>query len=275
MVAPDAEVDPGHTRERGAQEREHLAGVGRHEHVVVVAAEGPGPRVEHLERACAGTELRADERGGVLDELLHQRMPQLPVGVHQRLGVLVRARRPALDEVTGHRERCTGERQQRHRFGQFAGEDAHGLEHVRDVDRWLEGSQAGEIVVGTQRLVGHRARAWRNVDAETDGMRRDHDVAVEHGSVDPVAAHRLQRDLGCQVGPLDGVEDAAGSAHSAVLGQASSGLAHEPDRRVARRPTVCGVEQGDGRGGVRHLLGTLSLGGRDAQVGRRRRQRQG
>ena len=57
--------------------------------------------------------------------------------------------------------------------------------------------------------LGHRAGAGRDVDAEPDGVGGHDDVAVQHGGVDAVAAHRLQRDLGGQLGLLDGVEDRA------------------------------------------------------------------
>ena len=63
----------------------------------------------------------------MLDEPLHQLMPQRRLGVHQPLGVLVRAARPALDEVAGDGERCAGEGEQRHAVGEFGGEDVDGL----------------------------------------------------------------------------------------------------------------------------------------------------
>ena len=89
--------------------------------------------------------------------------------------------------------------------------------------------------------VGDRPGAGRDVDAEADGVGRHDDVAVEHGGVDAVAAHRLQRDLGGQLGPLDGVEDRALAADRPVLGQAAPGLAGRTRRcgSCARPAAAC------------------------------------
>ena len=97
----------------------------------------------------------------------------------------------------------------------------------------LERAEALEVGRRPQRALGHRPGTGRDVDAEPDGMRRHDDVAVEHRRVDAVAPHRLQRDLGGELGLLDGVEDRALTAHGPVLGQAAAGLAHEPHRGVA------------------------------------------
>ena len=86
----------------------------------------------------------------------------------------------------------------------------------------LERAQAVEVGRGAQRRARRPARCRGDVDAEADGVGRHDDVAVQHGGVDAVAAHRLQRDLGGQVGLLDGVEDRALAADGPVLGQAAA-----------------------------------------------------
>ena len=92
-------------------------------------------------------------------------------------------------------------------------------------------------------FVRDRPGARGDVDAEADGVGRHDDVAEQDGGVDPVAAHRLERDLGGEVRPLDRVEDAALAAQRPVLRQAAPGLAHEPHRRVRRRPPARRIEE--------------------------------
>ncbi len=169
-------------------------------------------------------------------------MPGRLVGVEQRLGVLVGARRTSLDEVAGDGERRTGEGDQGHREGL----DQHpaGLGDVRRVDRRFERSQPGEVGGAAERLLDHRSGARSDVDADPDRMHRDDDVAVEHGCVDAVASHRLEGDLRRQFRLLDRVEDAPGPADVAVFGQAAARLTHEPHRGVHGWAPVAGSEEG-------------------------------
>ncbi len=83
-------------------------------------------------------------------------------------------------------------------------------------------------------LLGHGTGTGGHVDAESHGVRRHDDVTEEHCGIDPVPPYRLQRDLCRELGVANRVEDAAGAANCAVLGQASAGLAHEPHRSVGR-----------------------------------------
>lgn len=76
----------------------------------------------------------------------------------------------------------------------------------------------------------NRPGARSNIDSETDGVGRDHDVAVEDGCIDSVAVDRLESDLGCQIGLFDRLENASRTADRSVLGQTSPSLAHEPHR---------------------------------------------
>jgi hypothetical protein len=93
-------------------------------------------------------------------------------------------------------------------------------------------------------MLDHRPGAGRDVDTEPHRMGRDDDVAVEHGSVDAVATHGLQRDLGGQFRLFDGIEDRACSTHRPIFGEGTARLAHEPHRCVVPGAAVRGVEEG-------------------------------
>ena len=80
---------------------------------VVGQAERPGPRVEQLRRAGPGEHLRPQERARDVRGPVGQLGPGDRVGVHERAGGEVVARRTALDEVGGQRERRAGEPDER------------------------------------------------------------------------------------------------------------------------------------------------------------------
>ena len=185
----------------------------------------------------------------MVGEAVHDAVPQRFVGVHQRLGVPIRATGGALDQIAANGERGTCERQQRHLVGQLGDQQVDRVGDIGDVVG-IEWAQPIEIGGATNRLLGDRAGAGLDVDPETDGVRRHDDVAVQHGGIDAVPVHRLQCDLGGELWLLDRVEDRSLAPDRPVLGQAATRLAHEPDRGMTRRATGSSVEQRDlGRGG--------------------------
>ena len=188
----------------------------------------------------------------IVGEPVEQLRPQLGLAVHQRLGAGVVLARPALDEVAGERERRAGEADERRR-AELADERAHRLGDVRDVVGRQRG-QPVEVGGGAERLRDDRPDARDDVEVDADRLERHDDVGEEDRRVDAVAADRLQRDLGDEVGGRAGVEHLVALAELAVLGQRPAGLAHEPHRRVrdglaAARPEEGGVVRGGGRSG--------------------------
>ena len=69
-----------------------------------------------------------------------------------------------------------------------------------------------EVGAAGERVLDDRTDARRDVDAEADRVHGHHDVGIHDGGIDPVSTDRLQRDLGREVGFLDGIEDASGAA---------------------------------------------------------------
>ncbi len=89
-------------------------------------------------------------------------------------------------------------------------------------------------------------------DLETDADGRDghDDVGEEDRGVDAVTPHRLQRDLGGELGIADRLEDAGRPAQPSVLGQRPARLAHEPHRHLLDGLAPAGPQEG--RVGERH-----------------------
>ena len=232
----------GRCRMTVGQLGEHPARVREHELAVVGRRQRAGPRVEQLERPRPMAQLGVDERDRRFGQAIEHRVEQGRVGAHQRLGVAVVATRPALDQVAGHRERRSGEGEQGHVGGEFGGQQVDGVDHVADVVGF-ERPQAAEVCGGAQGVLDDRPGSGGDVDPEPHGVGRHHDVAVQHGGVDPVAADRLERDLGRQLRLLDGVEDRALAAHRPVFGEAAPCLAHEPHRGVRCRPARRGSQK--------------------------------
>jgi hypothetical protein len=259
----DAEVDAGHA---GVGERaEHGRGVRQHQLAVVPLGQGACPRVEQLHRVHAGRDLHVEELAGDAGELVQQRVPGPLVRVHERLGALVVAARPALDEVGRERERRAGEPDQRG-GAQLVAQQA---DRAGDRPQLLRGDvgQGRHGCRGPHRLGHHRAGARHDVDTDPGRDQRHHDVAEQDRRVDVVAAHRLQRDLADHLRVEAGLEHRHAFPQRAVLGQRAAGLPHEPDRRVDGRLAGGGHEKGRGLDALRRLRG-VGLWSHDVSVPR-------
>ena len=129
VVAADAEVDAGHTGMACGERGEDRCRVGQHEAVVVGrgSARRPRSRTAGTPRA-PWSSWRVDGGRRRAGPGVHHVVPQHRVGVHQRLGVLVGAARPALDQVAGDGERGAGEGEQRDSVREFGGEELDGLQ---------------------------------------------------------------------------------------------------------------------------------------------------
>ena len=123
-----------------------------------------------------------------------------------------------------------------------------------------------DVVHRRDRLRDHRADPGLDVEVDAGGVQRHHDVGEEDRRVDPVPAHRLQGDLGDQVGRAAGLEHRHVGPDRPVLRQRPPGLAHEPDRRV-RRPAR-GGRPGRGRKWKSSSLAIVSRVGRGASSDR-------
>jgi hypothetical protein len=82
-------------------------------------------------------------------------------------------------------------------------------------------------------------------------LERNDEVAEEDPGIDPMPTHRLERDLARQLGVEARVEHGRADPQGAVLGQGTTGLAHEPHGRRFR--TIAPIrpdERGSGRSAV-------------------------
>src|SRR5262249_18999269 len=162
------------------------------------------PGVEELHRRGTRLDLHLQERHGDLREAVQQIGPELRVPVHEGLGALVVAGRAALDQVAGQGERGASEPDERG-GAQLGGEEADGLGDIGDV---VGGQVAQPRQVGpaADRLVHDRSYARLDVEVDTDGLEGDDDVAEVDRGVHTVPAHRLQGDLGDEIGTRAGLQ---------------------------------------------------------------------
>ena len=83
-----------------------------------------------------------------------------------------------------------------------------------------------------------------NFQADPERLEDQQDVREQDRSVDPELRDRQQGDLGRQVGSLAQLDEADLFANRTVLGLITTGLSHQPDRRVRRRFTTAGLKEG-------------------------------
>ena len=170
---------------------------GQHEFPVIGERQRAGPRVEQLDRVDAGAQLGLQEGDGGVGEACRAARATSGVGVHQRLRALVIAARTALDQVRGEGERGSGEADQRRR-AEFGGEQLHGLRDGADLFRH-EARQGGDVGDRPDRVRDDGTGAGDDVEIDTGGLERHHDVGEQDRGVDAVPAHRLHRDLADQL----------------------------------------------------------------------------
>ena len=180
-----AEVDRGHVE--GGQDAPR---VRRHELVVVGRREHAHPRVEQLDHIGSRRDFRLHIGGKRVRQPRHERVPDVRLAVHQRLDREEVAARPALDEVAGRRERATTEADERLLGLKLAPHDAHRLQRPR------EGVFAGnaeplDVFRRPDRMLDHRSDALDQLERDTHGGNRGHDVREHHGGVQVVPADRL------------------------------------------------------------------------------------
>jgi len=171
-----------------------------------------------------------------------QFVPDRGLAVHERLYPREVLRRSALHQVAGHGEGTAGEPDERHL--ERVGEDGDRVDDIRRVGRRIERPEALEVLLGPEGLGHHRSGPRGHVDTEPDGRHRHDDVGEEDGGVGAVAVDRLPGELGDQLGPGDGVEDAAGPAGGPVLGEGPAGLTHEPHRHTVHAEAAAGPHEG-------------------------------
>ena len=149
---------------------------------------------------------------------------------HERLGLRELAARAALDEVRRHGERPAGKADERLLGGQLATHEPHRLEDGRERLLRIGSEESLDVRHRAHRSLDHRPDALDELDGDAHAEHRGHDVREQHGRVDVVTAHGLQRHLGAELGGAGDLEEAVTLADRAVLGKAAARLAHEPHR---------------------------------------------
>ena len=137
------------------QRREHVAHRREREAPVRVGGQEAAPGVEDHHRVGAALDLRVEiggDRAGVDGDDLRQEIR--PRVRHLAHGREVRAA-AAFDHVAGERERAAREADQRHAPAQFALDERHRVEHVRELRHVRHGERAD------RGLVAHLAREAR------------------------------------------------------------------------------------------------------------------
>ena len=222
---------------------------GGHRLLVAFTAQGSCPRVEELDDARTSADLRLEERCGEVADGIRELEPRLRVAHHRGARAQVILRGAALDDVRGDREGCAGEADER-RVAELSNREADGFFDRREEFGVVEagadaGGKSAGFVGGVGGVLEDRALAGNDVDGLTDELERNHDVAEEDSAVDLVAAHRLERDFGGELGAQAGVEHRDALAHLAVFGKRAAGLAHEPDgERLGAFPAGGADERG-------------------------------
>ena len=207
----------------------------------------PAQEFEQHQRFGASHHLGGQVLDGRFGQHIHQSLEQrrLRVGHPPDMGEILRS--TALHHVAGDGERGAGEADQRgirKTLGQQPGPDqAHRLHDRRDPigdPRRVQRGDAG----GVPQTGKNRALAFLEFQAVPERPGQHQDVAEQDSGVEAIAADRLERDLGREIGRgAEGDEILHAGAHGPVFRQVPSRLAHQPNRRRPDRLPVQSPQQ--------------------------------
>ncbi len=218
---------------RAGQRLEHRAAVRQHELARSrrATAHRPTSRTAGPPRRPASICTRRNSRA-IDGQPAEQRVPQLRVAVHQRLGPGVVPRRAALDQVAGQRERRAGEADQRRR--------RRARRRAARTAAVTYGTSPASSGAQRVQVGGGRGSARRPPGRRPATMSMPTPMATSGTTMSEnrIAASTPWRRTGCRVisvirsGVAAGVEHRGAGPQRAVLRQRAAGLAHEPHRRV-------------------------------------------
>ena len=116
--------------------------------------------------------------------------------------------------------------------------EPHRLEHRRERLLRVGDEKPLDVRQRAQRTVDDGADSLDELDGHAHAEHRSHDVREQHGGIDVVPAHRLQRHLRAELRSARNLEEAVSLADGAVLREAAARLAHEPHRGALDRLTA-------------------------------------
>ena len=213
LAGADPEVDAGHA-EVGERHRRPAGWRAARSARSRRGVSAPAQQSNSWTAWRAGVDLGPQRGEGQVGQAVEELVPQAGVAVHERLGAGVGPRRSALDEVARHRERSAGEADQRDvelaRRGRAPSRARRACRASGSSGRRRSRSAADGTAARPPGPTPGAMSTPKPMAATGTTMSR-----VEDGGVDAVAAHRLQGDLGGQVGVADGVEDRCPSPRSA------------------------------------------------------------
>ena len=118
-----------------------------------------------------------------------------------------------------------------------------GGDHLRRGLFPLRYAQARHVLYACDGMRDHRADVLHQLEFHAHAADRQHDVGEHHRGIHPQPPHRLERDLGAELGLGDDLRQRPPLAQLAVLGQRTARLAHEPDGSDIDRLAARGVEK--------------------------------
>ena len=146
-------------------------------------------------------------------------MPDLRRAVHAALRLDEVARRLALDQVAGDRERPSAEADQGLLLGKRVTHEPDGLEHERHRLLRLRHPQPPHVLERLDRPLDDRPDVLDELDVDAHPEDGQHDVREHHRRVDAVRLDRLERHLGAQLGLPADLEQRESLPDLAVAGQ--------------------------------------------------------
>ena len=235
--------DDGQAGVAGFQRRDDLLAGRQGEIDEILAFQAAGPTVKQLDHLGPRMHLHREVFHRCIGDAVDQGGKGGAVCGFQRMGRgLIRCAAPG-DHIGGHGPGRTGKPDQGGVARQFAHEDAQGfIDRGKVIVDGIGRFQSGQFA---RRGDGGQPWAFAGFKPQIGphGLWQQQDIGEQDCRIKPVAADRLQRNLGCQIGIVAQFQEITGlRAGGAVFGQIAAGLPHHPDRRGGQLFTAQGAQ---------------------------------
>ena len=186
--------------------------------------------------------LSLDERRGHVGEFAQDRRKQFRIPQHHGLGFLVVLTGATLNEVAGHRKRRSREPDQRGVVWKTLSREGHRLGN-RVAHFCCEVWGSGQVFTRAHWVGKHWAHTRFDLDVHSGDLQRHNNVGEEDSRVYAVPTHRLQGDLGGEIGHEAGVEHRDSFARFPVLRKRPASLPHKPHGSTTDRLRQCSTSK--------------------------------
>ena len=240
---------------RGAsflQALDHDFDVRQNVATIIFNAETSDPAIEDLNDVGASGDLGRGIFGGDVNQLLHERIPNIGGVVHHFFRVQIVARASAFDHVAGKGEGCAAKSDDGKLSGEMFGHQGDCLGNIAEIGGAV-GAKLGNVGGGADGLFDDGTFSGGEVKRQAHHFEWEQEVGKNDSSVNAKKFRGGDGDFSGEFGLLANFEQRMLLANGAVFWHVASGLPHKPYGRTVDRLRPAGANEVGIGGGHRRI----------------------